>query len=269
MGIGSTLRRIAGLPRADTTHRLQRMIFRAAARGFSLPQPGFPDALALPGRFGRGLPERVVELLLAHTTYTPGARVLDVGHSNIMECHRLLLGRLPAPRHLTGVDIAPPSYDTRLYYERSVTADITRTPLADASFDRIWCISTLEHVGMDNTHYTENFMRAERMDAAALAEMVRLLATDGLLLVTVPFGKYEDHGWMRNYDLPSWRALLVPVRSSAAVHEMYFRYDAADGWTQADPALLAATGYYDNANAGASGLAVLVARKARHVPEHA
>ena len=107
------------------------------------------------------------------------------------------------------------------------------------------------------------------MDAAALAEMVRLLATDGLLLVTVPFGKYEDHGWMRNYDLPSWRALLAPVRSSAAVHEMYFRYDAVDGWTQAEPALLAATGYYDNANAGASGLAVLVARKARHVPEHA
>lgn len=256
MGVRSTLRRVAGHFLGDSSERLQRMIFREAARGFPLAQSGFPGTLALPREFGRRMPERVVELLLAHTVYAPGARVLDVGHSNIMLCHRMLLERLAPPRRLTGIDIAPPAYDTRSLYERSVVADITRTGMEAASFDRIWCISTLEHVGMDNTVYTTNFRRGGGMDAAAIAEMARLLAPAGQLLITVPFGKFEDHGWFRNYDLRSWRALLAPLRSGADVHELYFAYSPDAGWTAAEPEGLSATGYNDNANAGASGLAV-------------
>ena len=86
------------------------------------------------------LPERVVEIVLARTTYVPGARVLDVGHSNIMECHRRFLKTLPPPRHLTGIDIAPPVYDTRGDDERSLSGDITATRLPGSSFDLIVCI---------------------------------------------------------------------------------------------------------------------------------
>ena len=245
----------------DPSLRLQRMIFREAARAFTLDQSAFPARLLLPPAFGRRLPERVVELLLARTTYTPGVRVLDVGHSNIMECHRRLLATLAPPRRLTGIDIATPTYDVNGLYERSIIADITNTGLDADSFDRIWCISTLEHIGMDNTGYTRNFTLDPRLDEIALREMYRLLAPDGILLITVPFGTLEDHGWMRNYDLASWHRLLDPLRVQGDVHELYFRYDPASGWMQAAPSQLETTGYYDHRNAGASGLAAVIIHK--------
>lgn len=254
----------------DPSLRLQRMIFREASRGFTLAQPAFPGALSLPSAFGKGLPERVVELVLARATYTPGARVLDVGHSNIMECHRRLLRSLSPPKHLIGIDIAAPTYDVSSYYERSIIADITKTGLAAELFNRIWCISTLEHVGMDNAGYTRNFTLDLDLDMVALQEMYRLLAFDGYLLITVPFGKFENHGWMKNYDLSSWHRLLDPLRKYADVSEHYFRYDQTVGWHQVVATQLATTGYYDNHNAGASGLAAVLIHKpdVKHVADH-
>ncbi len=263
-----SVRALSNLLFGDPSHRLQRMIFREAARGFTLEQPAFPADLHLPPVFGRRLPERVVELVLAWTTYTPGARVLDVGHSNIMECHRRLLSRLRPPVHLTGIDIASPNYDVSSFYERSILADITNTGLAAESFDRIWCISTLEHIGMDNTGYTQNFKLDLHLDTIALGEMYRLLAPDGLLLITVPFGKFENHGWMRNYDLASWHRLLDPLREYGDVHEHYFRYDPDRGWKRVAASQLEMTGYYDHPNAGASGLAAVIIHKpaGKHIP---
>ena len=111
----------------NPAHRLQRVIFRESSRAFDLDQSAFPSEFHLPSAFGVNLPERVVELVLARTTYVPGARVMDVGHSNIMECHRLLLNGLNPPKHFTGVDIAAPTYDVSPYYENSIIADITNT----------------------------------------------------------------------------------------------------------------------------------------------
>jgi SAM-dependent methyltransferase len=248
----------------DPSARLQRMIFREAARAFSLDQPAFPARLVLPSVYGRRLPERVVELVLARTTYSPGVRVLDVGHSNIMECHRRFLESLSPPRHLTGVDIAAPVYDTSAYYEKSITADITATGLPAAAFDLIWCVSTLEHVGMDNSVYTENFVRRPGMDAAALSEMIRLLAPGGELLVTVPFGLYEDHGWFKNYDRASWQELLSAISAKVDKSELYFGYDPDRGWEAVAPSSLSSRGYHTYPNAGAAGLAAALIRKPRH-----
>lgn len=255
------VRKLSTFLLGDPSLRLQRMIFREAARAFTLKQSAFPAGLLLPPAFGKRLPERVVELVLARATYIPGARVLDIGHSNIMECHRRLLATLNPPRHLTGIDIAAPAYDVSTYYERSIIADITNTGLAADSFDRIWCISTLEHVGMDNTVYTRNFTLDLRLDEVALREMYRLLAIDGILLITVPFGKFENHGWMKNYDLSSWHRILEPIREYGNVYEHYYRYDQALGWKQVVASQLATTGYYDNHNAGASGLAAVLIHK--------
>jgi SAM-dependent methyltransferase len=255
------LRSLSNLLLGEPSVRLQRMIFREVQKALPLPQPDFPDAVQLPPRFGRKLPERVVELLLAKLTYAPGVHLLDVGHSNIMECHRRLLLMLEPPRHLTGIDIATPTYDPSRYYEKSVIANITNSGLPDGSFNRIWCISTLEHVGMDNSGYTDNFALDTHMDAAALREMFRLLGENGLLLVTVPFGRYEDHGWLRNYDRHTWQRLLSLVRPQAQVYELYFGYSPMNGWEQVKDSQLSSTGYYDHSNAGAAGLAAVLIRK--------
>jgi SAM-dependent methyltransferase len=235
---------------------LQRKIYRAYQRAVTASKGRPVDDPRLPVPFGKRLPERVVELLLARLSYIPGDRVLDVGHANIMECHRRMLVSLPVPKHLAGIDIADPVYDTRPLYERSIKADITNTGLPEGSFDLIWCISTLEHVGMDNSGYTESFATGSHMAAQAIREMVRLTAPGGHVLITVPYGKYEDHGWLMNIDKERWQSLLSTVRSNTAVQEWYFHHSPETGWARTEPDTLRTVGYLDQHNAGAAALAV-------------
>jgi SAM-dependent methyltransferase len=235
---------------------LQRKIYRTYRRALPASLEGGLKNPELPPGYGKRLPERVVELLLARLSYAPGNRVLDVGHAYIMECHRRLLTSLPAPRHLTGIDIADPTYDTRPLYEHSIKADITSCGLPDGSFDLIWCISTLEHLGMDNSGYTSSFSTGEHMAAQAIREMLRVTAPGGHVLITVPFGKFENHGWFMNLDRDRWQSLLTVAKPHAIVTDWYFHHSENAGWSRANAEDLRNVGYYDEKNAGAAALAV-------------
>lgn len=241
--------------------RFQEKIAREAHRGAVEIRTGFPGHLTLPEPFARALPERVLELLFVELIYQPGAKVLDIGHANAMLCHRTLLSELPEPRNLTGIDIADPVYDTRPIYQQSVKADITAHPFHDGEFDQIWCISTLEHFGMDNSVYTHAFKRDISLAAEALREMTRMLKPGGHMLITVPYGRFEDHGWHITYDDDHWARLLEPLRKNHEVKEWFFRHTFKAGWRNVPASELALTGYFDQANAGAAGLAVMLMTK--------
>jgi SAM-dependent methyltransferase len=236
---------------------LQQRIVRAYHAALARGGHDFPRRIALPSPCGPGLPERVVELLAARLSYRPGLRVLDVGHAFIMECHRTLLTELPAPRDLTGVDIADPIFDPARFYTASHKASVTDLPFADATFALVWCISALEHFGMDNSDYTHEFSVDERMAARAMDEMLRVLQPDGSLLLTLPYGRYENHGWFRNFDRDHLEALLAPVRDRAAVHALFFRHARPNGWEPADPAALQDVSYGQEHNAGAAACVIV------------
>ena len=248
--------RVASLVRRKLGRDLQREIAMECQRAFRNGRHDFPARVDLPSPYGRHLPERVVELLLARLLYKPGMKVLDVGHANSMQCHKTMLKSLPAPRDLTGIDIAKPEYDTSEYYSRSVRASIDATPFGDGEFDLIWCISSLEHIGMDNSHYVQG--AREATPETALSEMVRLLRPGGSLLITVPYGRYEDHGWFRNFDEEHLQRLLDPVRPRMMIHELYYEYTPASGWRAAGVDRLRTVGYRDQDNAGAAGLAAIL-----------
>ena len=241
---------------------LQTQIVRELHRALALDQSGFPDRVVLPDSYGKGMPERTVEILVARLTYAPGKNVLDVGYANTMECHRAMVALLPLPRHLTGIDIAEPVYDAARYYEHMAQADVTRTPFNDATFDLIWCVSALEHFGMDNSGYIEQFSQAPAMDAQAVREMFRILAPGGQLLITVPYGRFEDHKTHKNYDRDHWQPLLDIARPVSRVREWYFRHTHGHGWRQVSAEELQYVGYFDQANAGAGGVAVTLMTKA-------
>jgi SAM-dependent methyltransferase len=239
---------------------LQSNICNEVKRAMQIQQH-FPNDIILPSNYGKAMPERVMELLFVNMSYSPNIQVLDVGHANAMKCHLNILQSLPKPKYITGIDIAKPAYNVHRYYERSIIGSITNTDFSENSFDLIWCISALEHFGMDNSAYTNDFSIQKGMDIFAAEEMLRIVKTGGGVLITVPYGKYENHTSHINYDKHNWQRVLEAVRPKANIREWYFKHTYGQGWIDVNSEELQFTSYYEQANLGAGGLAVVYITK--------
>jgi SAM-dependent methyltransferase len=125
---------------------------------------------------------------------------------------------------LTGVDVA----EADVPGMTTVRADVRELPFAAGQFDLVLCVSTLEHVGADNTGYG---VEAELDPAArltALRELRRVLAPSGRLLITVPCGEPGDYGWFWQDDVRGWTRLFVRAGFFVEEQELYELTD--DGW---------------------------------------
>jgi SAM-dependent methyltransferase len=154
-------------------------------------QQVFGEGLPLPHGFGIGMTERVVEFPWLFV-------VLDAGSALN---HKPILGRiLPTVTALHIVTLGP---EKRSFPERGVSylyADVRELPYASEVFDDIVCLSTLEHVGMDNSHYVGAAPAPTHPGEAlqdALRELLRVVRVGGRLLLTIPYGRPDDHGWLR------------------------------------------------------------------------
>ena len=73
--------------------------------------------------------------------------------------------------------------------------DICQNSLKEKSFDNISCISTLEHIGFDNSHYnyTNNSTKKIKFNKLryliALKNIKKLLKSKSNLFISIPFGK--------------------------------------------------------------------------------
>ncbi len=169
-----------------------------------------------------GLDERVIEIPWTLARYRGERRVLDIGSANAEPAYLTALAAA-APVPPTAVDLAErtlPGYSM-------VTADLRDLPFANGSFDVVFCISTLEHIGRDNRVYGVDAAGGEGF-AAALSELNRVLARDGRLLVTVPCGAPEDHGWFVQRPAEEWLALFAGARLEVFEQETYGSRE--DGW---------------------------------------
>ena len=152
----------------------------------------FENRARLPPGFGIGLDERVVEFpwLLAQGL---GGRILDAGsalnHAHVLDHVRPLASDL----HVVTLEPEAEAFtDRKVSY---VYADLRYLPYRDGFFDVVVCLSTLEHVGMDNAFYGVDAPRAPDPAAevrTAVAELDRVASKR--VLITVPYGRREDHG---------------------------------------------------------------------------
>jgi SAM-dependent methyltransferase len=160
----------------------------------------FRSGGSLPRGFGFTLDERIVEIpwVVANLS-SPGA-VLDAGSALN---HPIILERvMPRVESLTITTFTEEETNSSLG-QAYVTADLRELPFADESFDTIVCVSTLDHVGMDNSAYGSTEPPSQDPDgevALAVAELHRVLRAGGRLLVTVPYGRQQDLGWCRQFD---------------------------------------------------------------------
>jgi SAM-dependent methyltransferase len=183
--------------------------------------------------------ERVVEVPWVLSRYSGERRVVDVGTSNAPAVHRELLAALSIPE-LLSVDLV--SLDERKFL--SVRGDLRALPLVDASVDLVLCISTLEHVGRVNERYGVTGGQDSGGDLEALMEIARILRPGGRLLVTVPFGRREDHGWFVQYDAVGWDALVEASKLRPDEEDCYL-VSTRQGWQRAKRSKARRAGYGD------------------------
>jgi len=109
--------------------------------------------------------------------------------------------------------------------------DVRSMPFDDSFFDLIFCISTIEHIGEDNTAYgvPGSDRGVIRGDVQALREIRRVLRPGGRVIVTVPFGRSQQLGWQRQYDMPMWQDLID--RGGLVTDELNVFALSREGWT--------------------------------------
>jgi len=200
--------------------------------------------------------ERVVEIPWVLSRVRDERRVLDVGYAYASGEYLSALLDLEIP-DLHGVDLATAFVPDM----RRTKADIRKLPYRDSSFDLVLCISTLEHIGHDNTQYGLPFERREQgQDAAALGEMARILAPSGRLLISVPFGRREERGWFKQYDHEEWNE-LVDGAGLRREEDAYFSLDE-QGWEAVhDPRAMGLMSYGDGVPAAKGVLCAALVRK--------
>lgn len=169
--------------------------------------------------------ERVVEIPWVLSRLRASGRVLEVGYAFAETAY--LGGLLRAGVGLVGTDLATRDVEGM----ETVVADVRRLPFPERSFDQVLLVSTLEHIGADNTQYGLGAESDGDARVEALRELKRVLRTDGSLLVTVPLGEPGDYGWFRQEDEHGWTELFARADFFVEESEAYELGD--EGWSAA------------------------------------
>ena len=170
-----------------------------------------------------GSDERPIEIPWVLSRYAGERRLLDVGYAFAEPAYLAGLVGLGVPE-LTGVDLVAGVVPGLT----SVQADLRDLPFENGAFDVAIAISTLEHVGRDNTQYGLASEHDEASLDAALRELRRVSAR---LLVTVPTGAGELLAEQAVFTPRQWIERFE--RAGLLVWEDELYELGADGWRSA------------------------------------
>ncbi len=210
MSYASLLQELATSPEFDHLKRLEDAVAWAAAQRRAGERPRNLEAPP-------GVDERPVEIPWCLARVRPNERVLDVGYAFAEPAYLEGLGELGG---VTGVDLVARDVPG----VTSVLADLRKLPFADDAFDTAIVISTLEHVGRDNTQYG---LEAEDADSlgAALRELRRVATR---VLVTVPTGERELRPEQAVFEPSEWIARFTDAGFVVFEDELYEL--TGEGW---------------------------------------
>lgn len=192
----------------------------------------FRTNASLPNGYGVGYDERCVEYPWLFANISPNLMtILDAGstlnHAFLLEHPSLESKKL----HI--LTLFP---ETNCFWHRGVSYlydDLRRIPMISELYDAIVCISTLEHVGYDNSVYTGDRAyqeHAENHYILAVQEMHRVLKPGGALFLTVPYGRRQDLGWSRQFDEGMLKSAINAFGpTTVEVQVSYYRYEQT-GW---------------------------------------
>jgi SAM-dependent methyltransferase len=207
-------------------------------------------SFAEPARYGAddaGVDERVVEYAWLfdrmRSLKANGGRVLDAG--SVLN-YRPVIDAWRAAQ-FPPVSVVTLAYEGHAYPSTHTSyefADLRMLPYRDEWFSTVTCLSTIEHVGLDNRIYgaaAEGTSDPTREAVRALQELQRVLKRGGTLLLSVPFGRSANRGWFRILDSRD----LEPLVSAPGWEGHRVRYFRAErsGWREVDAGQAEVAGY--------------------------
>jgi SAM-dependent methyltransferase len=146
--------------------------------------------------------ERIVEIPFAIACLNnlpKGQKILDLGCTeSTFPLQAATLGY-----NVTGFDFRKYPYaHPNLQF---VQGDILKLPFSDEEFDAVFCISTIEHIGLGSYADPKDQGQA---DQKAVKEAARVLKKNGTLVLTVPYGILIPNDHHRVYNQNSLSGLL-------------------------------------------------------------
>lgn len=189
----------------------------------------------LPANYGYRLDERIVEYPWIFANFKKDKTVfLDAGST--FNFDYLLNNELIENKEKYIYTFYPEdkSYNhKRISY---VYGDLRNLPFKNDFFEEIVCQSTLEHIDMDNSMYGYNLKST--LDIVTdksyeylkvIEELLRVLKTNGQLLLTFPFGKFENHGFFQQFDDEMVSRITDKMKDLGSIEFTFFKY-LPDGW---------------------------------------
>ncbi|MGA7595803.1 MAG: hypothetical protein WCA64_11475 [Gallionella sp.] len=136
------------------------------------------------------------------------------------------------------------------YWNKAVSyvyEDLRDSCFRNDYFDWVASLSTIEHIGLDNTMlYTQDRAKRENIEDAylsAVMEFKRVLKPGGTLFLSMPFGKHRNHGWFQIFDAEMVEGIIREF-APAETQVRYFKYEA-NGWIVADRERCSDATYFD------------------------
>ena len=185
----------------------------------------------LPVGYGFRLDERIVEYpwLMSRLPSNKG-KLLDAG--SILNFDFIFSNDKISTKNVFISTLAP---ESKSFWRKGISyiyEDLRKTCYRNNYFDWIVSISTIEHIGLDNTmlYTTDDSKNETNPDSYLLAikEFYRILKPGGVLYLSLPFGKRKNHGWLQVFDSEMLDE-LVNEFSPTSIIEHHFKYES-DGW---------------------------------------
>jgi SAM-dependent methyltransferase len=188
---------------------------------------------SLPRGYGYRLDERVVEYPWFYSLLPASeGKILDAGsilnYSFLLD-HKKLLNK--------EVFISTLAPEESCYWNKRngvsyIFEDLRDSGFKSNNFDWVVSLSTIEHVGLDNTMlYTQDETKRESQDdgyLAAIREFKRVLKPGGKLYLSMPFGVHSKRGWFQIFNARMVDEVIKEF-SPSTLSESYYRY-VPDGW---------------------------------------
>lgn len=184
--------------------------------------------------YGLGMDERVIEYPWLITRILPGkGKFLDAGSTfNFQEIlqHPLLSDKdiYIYTYHPEGNNFS----NKRISY---VYGDLRELPFKNNFFDQVVCHSTIEHIDMDNSMYGYelSYQQDSRSQSyvylKVINELKRVVKSGGKVLLTFPYGKFENHGFFQQFNAEMVQRIEDAVVENCSLRKSFVMYEDI-GW---------------------------------------